>query len=130
MAWELCRLRRSWPEDLGAGYQDVDGDGVESEGEQLEESASEDTASDEESGEEVEAAKAESEVLGVEGVYPEVPMGGVWISSARGTVHRGLGQDTPHAACGYGLRWVTARWAGEWPAGVHPLCRRTSCFPV
>ena len=63
-------------------------------------------------------------------VYPEMPSGGIWHGSARGCIHRGLGQDTPHAACGYGLKWVTAKWLAEWPDGAYPLCRRASCFPV
>ncbi len=98
---------------------------------------SSDTTDKEESAEEAEAERAERLVVNKDyrdseggGRYPEMPGGGIWLGSARGCIHRGLGGDTPHAACGYGLKWITARWTSEWPAGVHPLCKRSSCFPA
>ena len=77
---------------------------------------------------EVEAEIAARDVCNEGDVYPEMPVGGIWLGSARGCIHRGLGKDTPQAACGYGLKWITATWANEWPTGVHPLCKRASCF--
>lgn len=94
------------------------------------EQESSDTTEKEESAEEVEAEIAARDVCNEGDVYPEMPVGGIWLGSARGCIHRGLGKDTPHAACGYGLKWITATWANEWPTGVHPLCRRASCFPA
>ena len=89
---------------------------------------SSDTTDKEDSAEE-EAADRASRTAEDTG-YPEMPSGGIWHGSARGCLHRGLGEDTLHAACGYGLKWVTARWTSEWPAGARPLCRRSSCFPL
>jgi hypothetical protein len=90
--------------------------------------ASSDTTEKEESAEEAEVEVASRFVGGACGEYPEMLPGGIWLGSARGCIHRGLGADTPHAACGYGLKWITARWTSEWPSGVHPLCKRSSCF--
>jgi hypothetical protein len=89
---------------------------------------SSDTTDKEDSAEEEAADRASR--LAEDTGYPEMPSGGIWHGSARGCLHRGLGEDTLHAACGYGLKWVTARWTSEWPAGARPLCRRSSCFPL
>ena len=89
---------------------------------------SSDTSDKEDSAEEEAADRASR--LAEDTGYPEMPSGGIWHGSARGCLHRGLGEDTLHAACGYGLKWVTARWTSEWPAGARPLCRRSSCFPL
>ena len=114
-----------------AAAEDEDPFGELTSGESVPSSESSDTSSDDEaSGEEAEAEKATQDVCGTGAGYPQMPTGGIWLGSARGCIHRGLGQDTPHSACGYGLKWVTAWWSCEWPEGVHPLCKRTSCFPA
>jgi hypothetical protein len=108
---------------LAGASEDLEADGKGSSG-----GESSDTTDKEDSAEE-EAADHAGRTAEYAG-YPEMPIGGIWHGSARGCLHRGLGEDTPHAACGYGLKWVTARWASEWPEGARPLCRRSSCFPL
>jgi len=112
----------------GNGDADVFGDGGGGGAGDADVQVSSDTTENEESAEEVEVEKATRAVYKVGEDYPEMPPGGIWVGSVRGCIHRGVGQDTPHAACGYGLKWITARWTNEWPAGVHPLCKRVSCF--
>ena len=88
------------------------------------------SASEECSNEEAEAETVACALRGEAGVMPPMPPDGIWVGSSRGTVHKGLpGRENSHAACGYGLRYASARWTNEWPTGKLSFCRQMRCFP-
>ena len=55
------------------------------------------------SGKEVDTEAAARSIFKGLDPYPPMPEGGVWFGSRRGTIHRGMGESVPKAACGYGL---------------------------